>query len=249
MTDKSMIEKFREEFFEKTNLNNVSPAGRESGAAQPSMILMEDAKTPRISLPEPDFFEDVNVNFLELVEMRTTVRKYKSDEPLTLKNLSYLLWCTQGIKMVLPDGYTRRNVPSAGGSHPFETYLLLQNVEKLDRGLYRFLPLEHKLIKITADKDKISEIEAAFLNRPMILDSSATFIWAADMKRTEHKFAERACRYVMMDAGHVCQNMYLAAQTINYGCCAIGHFDDELLNKALGFDGDLVAVYAATVGR
>lgn len=244
-----MNKTFRGEFMDRTGLNNMSASGRELKEKQPLPFLPADESIERIKLPEPDFFEDVNVNFLELVEMRTTVRKYTSNEPMTLKELSYLLWCTQGIKAVMPDGSTRRNVPSAGATHPFESYLIINKVEGLTPGLYRFLPYEHALIAVNRETAKMEELFAAFLNRPMIPTSAVTFIWAADMRRSEYKFSERACRYVMLDAGHICQNLYLAAQTINYGCCAIGHFDDELLNRALNIDDDNFVVYAATVGR
>ncbi len=245
-----MEQNFCLEFMKKTSLGNVSPSGRERKNERPPVLLGADEAAERVKLPEPELFADVNVNFLELVETRTTVRKYTPAPPMTLKELSYLLWCTQGIKMVASDGYTRRNVPSAGATHPFETYLLVNCVEDLAQGLYRFLPYEHTLICDSKEAAKKEELEAAFLHRPMIPESIVTFIWAADMRRSEHKFSERACRYVMMDAGHVCQNLYLAAQTIRYGCCAIGHFDDDLLNKALKIDGEnFFAVYAATVGR
>lgn len=244
-----MDKAFRLEFMERTSLENVSASGRELKEQPPLPFLPADESVARIKLPEPDFFEDVEVNFLELVEMRTTVRRYTVQEPMSLKELSYLLWCTQGVKMTMPDGSTKRNVPSAGATHPLETYLLINRVEGLTPGLYRFLPYEHTLVAVNCEAAKIEELAAAFLNRPMIPDSAVTFIWAAVMPRSEYRFAERACRYILLDAGHICQNLYLAAQTVQFGCCAIGHFDDARLNQALELDEDTCVVYAATVGR
>ena len=202
-----------------------------------------------IRLPEPDLLDDHEVSFLELIECRATIREYK-DTPLTMKELSYLLWCTQGVKMMPSPYVTRRNVPSAGARHAFETYLYIDRVEGLRPGLYRFLALGHVLMEIDVSDGIKEKLGEAFYHRPAFENSAITFIWAADYQRMEYQFGVRSLQYLFIDAGHVCQNLYLSAYTIGTGVCAAGAFDDELLNSALKIDGDNdFAVYAAHAGK
>lgn len=201
-----------------------------------------------VTLPEPDFFPDVPVNFLEMVELRASVRKYQPDEKIPVKELSYLLWCTQGVKMALPNGGSMRNVPSAGARHALETYLFVQRVDGLKPGFYRFLPFDHALLPLTDIEQEA--FLAAFPRRKMIEGSAVTFVWTAVRERMTYLFGPRAYRYLFLDAGHVCENLYLAAQTVKTGVCAVGSFDDAMLNKALNIDGrEEFAVYAATAGK
>ena len=95
---------------------------------------MCEMKGDIVRLPEPDLLPDKEINFLELIELRASRRQY-TEEPLTKAELSYLLWCTQGVKMVCEGGGTLRNVPSAAALHPLTTLLYLQNVEDVPAGL------------------------------------------------------------------------------------------------------------------
>ncbi len=202
-----------------------------------------------IPLPEPELFPDVPVNFLELIELRVTVRKY-SGEPLSIKELAFLLWCTQGVKMERARNGSVRNVPSAGSRHAFETYLYIQHVKGIKPGLYRYLAFEHALVlERYAEKMDNSFIEA-FRPKNMTANCAVVFIWGAVLKRMTNMFGSRAYRYLFLDAGHVCQNLYLAAQAVKLGVCAIGAYSDDKLNTALKLDGkEEFVVYAATVGK
>ncbi|MEG6586368.1 SagB/ThcOx family dehydrogenase [Dendrosporobacter sp. 1207_IL3150] len=237
------------EFMLRTRYAYLEGTGQSQGHTQPELELPFDSTGNIIKLPEPDLLPDTNVNFLELVEMRSTSRKY-SDEPITLANLSQLLWCTQGVKLVMPDSATFRTVPSAGARHAFETYLLVNNVEGLKPGLYRFLAIDHKLIEITTADNITDEVTAALLNQQQVKKSAVTFIWTAVTARMTWRYGERGYRYLHLDAGHVCQNLYLTARILNCGACAIAAFDDEQINQILGIDGqEQFVIYAATVGK
>lgn len=202
-----------------------------------------------INLTEPGLLDDVPVNFLETVELRASVRRY-NDEPLSFKEMSFLLWCTQGVKMGTPQGTTLRNVPSAGARHALETYLFIQRVEGLETGLYRFLALGNALLPIETGAEVADKLLPCFMGQPMIRASAVTFLWAADFKRMAYRYGRRSARFVFLDAGHVCQNLYLAAQATGIGVCAVGAFYDEALNGALGLDGENeFVVYGATVGK
>ena len=202
-----------------------------------------------ISLPDPGGFSERLVNFLETVELRGSVREY-TGEALTMEELSYLLWCTQGVKMMLPNGITKRTVPSAGSVHEFTTYLYIDRVKDLAPGLYMFHAENHELVFL-ANKEEIEEsVLTGFKNEALVKTSAATFMWAANLTKMEERFSNRGLRYLFLDAGHIAENLYLAAETLNLGVCAIGAFYDDALNAALALDGSKEAVlYAASVGR
>ena len=237
---------FTKFFLLETSLENIKPHINEP---KPAVEKQPAADAKIIPLPEPGLLPDVPVNFLELAELRASVRQY-NEASISLQQLSFLLWCTQGIKMVLPEGITIRNVPSAGASHAFETYLLIQRVDGLEPGLYRFLAVDHALEAIKPGDNIIDEVYPFFTSKKMVQTSAVTFLWAADYKRMAYKYSMRAIRYLYLDAGHVCQNLYLASYVQKLGACAIGSFYDDALNSYLGFDGENdFVVYGASVGK
>ena len=204
-----------------------------------------------ISQPEPELLQDSHVNFLELIELRTTQRQY-SNQSLTMQELSYLLWCTQGVKMPMTNGGSKRTVPSAGARHAFETYLYIQRVEGLEPGFYRFLAFEHALVRVEEiSADQAEEFLSAFSTKPVIAGSAVTFLWVAEADRMLYQYGFRGIRYLYLDAGHVCENLYLAAESLHMGACALGAFDDKKLNAVLKLEknaGEFV-VYAAAIGK
>ncbi|MFZ5986214.1 MAG: SagB/ThcOx family dehydrogenase, partial [Bacillota bacterium] len=182
-------------------------------------------------------------------ENRRSIRKYK-DIPISMEELSYLLWCTQRVKELIPGKATFRTVPSAGARHPFETYLLINNVNGLEPGLYRYIALKHKLIPEKMDEDIADRVTKACLDQRFIKTSAVTFIWAAIPFRAVWRYSERAYRYIHLDAGHVCQNLYLSAEDIDCGVCAIAAYLDDEINNLLGLDGENgFVIYIASLGK
>jgi SagB-type dehydrogenase family enzyme len=202
-----------------------------------------------IPLPPPG---EISVPPLELrsaIESRRSVRQY-SREPLSLQELAYLLWCTQGIALRHEPYATFRNVPSAGGRHAFETYLLANNVSGLEPGLYRYLAFSHRLMATEISPGISDRVMDACLGQAIVGESAVTFIWSCVIYRMAWRYSERAYRLVHLDAGHVCQNLYLAAVQLGCGVCAIGAFDDELMAGLLGIDGvQEFVIYCATAGK
>ena len=218
------------------------------GLPSPSLQLSYDTRKTLIDLPDLKEMQLESTPILKAVKDRRSIRRY-SIQPLTLKELSLLLWCTQGVKEVM-DSVTLRTVPSAGARHAFETYLLVNRVQGLQPGLYRFLAIEHKLMEVNLDPQLADEVTKACLNQGFVKTCAVTFIWTAIPYRMVWRYGERGYRYLHIDVGHVCQNLYLAAETMGAGACAIGAFDDEALNNALGIDGkEQWAIYLATVGK
>ena len=140
--------------------------------------------------------------------------------------------------------------PPPGVGHAFETYLQINRVRGLEPGLYRYLAFSHRLLLIDPDPGMADCLADACLGQAMVRDSAVTFIWSCVIYRTAWRYSERAYRLVHLDAGHVCQNLYLAAEQIGCGVCAIGAFDDEIMAGLLGIDGtEEFVIYCATVGN
>jgi len=236
-------------FLEQTKYHNLETSPQKLGEPLPALEL-EVAKTiERINLPDFKIIPLSEQNIIALIEKRETLRNYKADG-LLLEELTYLLWGTQGVKTITDYPVTRRTVPSAGSRHPFETYLLVNRVERLEPGLYRYLALEHKLAQLPTAEDIKEKLTRACLQQDHVRNSAVTFFWVAIPIRTIWRYCQRGYRYMFLDAGHVCQNLYLMAESINCGVCAIAAYDDDLVNQALGLDGKtLFTIYIATLGK
>jgi SagB-type dehydrogenase family enzyme len=217
----------------------------------PAPPLEKPHRQDHLTIPPPKP-EEIHVPLLDLraaIETRRSVRHYDRD-PLTLGELAFLCWSTQGIVEVKAPYYTLRNVPSAGGRHAFETYLLINRIGGVQPGLYRYLAFSHSLIPVDTQKGVMDRVMAACLGQAFVRSSAVTFIWSAVIYRMAWRYSERAYRLVHLDAGHVCQNLYLAGEQIGCGTCAIGAFDDQQMADVLGIDGEEeFVIYCATVGR
>ncbi|MEJ6952375.1 SagB/ThcOx family dehydrogenase [Natronospora cellulosivora (SeqCode)] len=238
------------EFMEKTKYQNMKEESpQEKGVEQPPLQKPYEDGLELIDLPEPTDLELENINLKDLFEQRRSLRSY-SDQELSQEELSYLLWMTQGVKKEVKDKATFRTVPSAGARHAFETYLLINNVDGLDNGIYRYLAIEHKLLPYKFE-DKITEkVVEACLKQKFVGESAITFIWVADVERMTWRYQERSYRYLHLDAGHVCQNLYLASESIDAGVCAIAAYSDDAINELLEIDGqNEFVIYMATVGK
>jgi len=237
------------DFVMKTRLPSPEISDQAQGLPQPSLEAPTDPSQPPIDLAFPDKIAVPPLDLREAIEGRHTVRQY-ADEPLSLDELSYLLWCSQGVKAITDRPVTKRNVPSAGSRHAFETYLLVNDVEDLQPGLYRFLAIKHKLATVDLAGDMTKRVYQASLVQEQIKTCAAMFIWAADAYRMTWRYIQRGYRYLFLDAGHACQNLCLSAISIGCGVCPIGAFHDEEINTLLGLDGkEQFVVYAATVGK
>jgi len=184
---------------------------------------------------------------IDVIRRRRSRRKY-SEDPLTIDELSFLLWATQGISSA--GGDQLRTVPSGGARHPFETYLVLNKVMGFDPGLYRYLPLDHKLCFIQADGEMNNRLAEACHGQGFIKTSAVAFIWTVIPYRSEWRYDVVAHKMIAIDAGHLCQNLYLSSESIGAGTCAIGAYDQAKMDSFLGVDGeDEFAIYVGSVGK
>jgi SagB-type dehydrogenase family enzyme len=185
-------------------------------------------------------------SIIDVFSKRRSIRKYKN-EAIGFEELSYLLWATQGVRENHKN-YSLRTVPSAGARHCFETYLFISRVEGLEQGLYRYLPLDNKLGLVSSEPDLEVKLNYAMLNQNF--DSAVTFIWTAIPYRMEWRYSIVSHKMIAIDVGHVCQNLYLASESIGCGCCAIGAYAQDKMDVILKVDGEEeFSIYMATVGK
>lgn len=177
-------------------------------------------------------------------------RRHYTAGPLSLDELAFLLWSTQGVRAELHEAAVLRTVPSAGCRHPFETYLAVMRVDGLEPGIYRYLPLDHSLVVEREIVNLPAHLTAAARGQCFTGRAAVTFIWTAIPARTEWLYGEASYKVIALDAGHLCQNLYLACEAIGAGTCAIAAYNQALLDELLGVDGDEeFGVYMAPVGK
>ena len=252
MNDDRTIRNNRE--FLKDNLRkqiDFSQTDQWQGVPAPPVQEPFDPDAPRITLPGPDEWRQcvTRPDLVAAITNRVSHRTYTST-PLTLDELSFLLYSTQGIKSLPNPLVSLRTVPSAGARHSFETYLVVRNVEGVEQGLYRYLAVESELPFLGEINHVEERLTAATLGQKFVSWGAVTFIWACVPYRMEWRYGAAAHRVILMDVGHVCQNLYLACEGIEAGTCAVAAYDQELVDALIGVDGeDQFAVYLAPVGK
>jgi SagB-type dehydrogenase family enzyme len=215
------------------------------GIPSPPLEQPVKKKTKTVNLPDRSTWAGIpELDITAAIGNRKSRRVYTT-ESLSIDELAYLLWCTQGMR-----NNPFRNVPSAGCRHAFETYLAVLNVEGIVPGMYRYLPLSHQLSFEFSDEMLAKKMVTASLGQSYPGKAAVTFIWVAVPYRMEWRYGLAAHKVIAIDAGHVCQNLYLACETINAGTCAIAAYDQEEMDELLGIDGENeFTIYLAPVGK
>ncbi len=173
---------------------------------------------------------------------------------MTIEELSYLLWATQGISGTNKAGLTLRTVSCSGATHTFETYLFIMRIEGITAGIYQYLPVEHKLLFMFELAEIDQKIDEITLEQPFVPNfakkAAVVFAWSRTPYRSEWKYDVSAHKKILIDIGHVCQNLYLASESVGAGACAIGIYDQKLIDEILELDGEEEFVlYLAAVGK
>lgn len=192
--------------------------------------------------------------FSVLLENRCSRRSYDGT-PLTLEELSFLLWAAQGVKTV-NEYRTLRTVPSGGARHPLELYVFVNNVEGLKPGLYHYLALENRLERLGCRANQADQLTYALSGQEFAGNAPVCLIWTAVPYRSEWRYDEHGHKDILLDAGHSCQNVYLACEELKLGCCALAAYDQEALDELLGLSSEPTdskeaefAIYACCAGR
>lgn len=229
--------------------NNGLLTDQRKGLPQPALVKPYPPDSEKISLIPPTEFHIGNTPLIEAITKRRSHREF-SERNLNLEELSFLLWATQGVHQFIRNGTaTRRTVPSGGARHPFETYVFTQKVSGLKVGLYRYLPVEHQLLQFSCAPELSHQIQEACY-QSFVGQSAVVFIWTAIPYRTEWRYSFLAHKVIAQEIGHVCQNLYLASESIDAGTCALGTYNQETIDKIIDVDGDNeFTIYIAAVGK
>ena len=186
----------------------------------------------KIELPPLKPIETLTLN--EIFKTRKSIRRY-IDKPLKIEKLSHLLWASTGIQRK-ERGMEFRTVPSAGALYPIETYLVINNVQDLEPGIYHYSVKSHCLEELKTG-DYSMEIARAALGQLYAAEANVVFVWTSIFYRTKWKYRQRAYRYIYLDAGHIAQNLALTATGLGLGTCEIGALFDDVTNEILDIDG------------
>ena len=220
------------------------------GVPRPDAIKVRSGEI--ISLPAIGTLKMPEMPLAKAIEQRRSVRKY-SAVPLKQEELSFLLWASswaRDFRSTEQMEITFRNVPSAGSRHPLETFLDIRRVEGIKPGLYYYHPVKHCLILYDDSPEIATKIYEGCMFQEMIPTAAVNFILTAVPYRTVWRYGQRGYRYLYLDAGHIGQNIHLAAEAIDAGACMIGAFLDEAMNDAIGLDGiEEFVIYIASVGK
>ncbi len=232
-------------YLQETKYGVGTPLSDDLGPIQRPSLLKAYPEAPKISLPDPDF--SPKANLWECLARRRSLRDYKPKH-LSLKELSNLFWATQGITLT-STRFFYRAAPSAGALYPIETYLMINWVEGVEKGIYHFDVAGFQMETI-ASGDFSEDMTKAALGQSMVRRAALLFVWTAVILRSMWKYRNRAIRYIFMDVGHICENLQLAAAALNIGCCPIGAFYDDQINRLIEVDGEEeTAIYLASVGK
>lgn len=197
-----------------------------------------------IPLPNPQL---ETLTLAECLKKRKSVREY-AQKPISKEQLSFLLWAQNGMREA-KRGFIFRTAPSAGGLYPVETYVQVNDVEGIHPGIYHYDVIGHQMEEIVTG-DFRREISYACLEQEMCGEAQAVVAWSAIFARSKWKYRDRAYRYIYLDAGHIAQNLALAAVSIGLATCQIGAFFDDEVNKIFCLDGNEESViYLSTVGH
>jgi SagB-type dehydrogenase family enzyme len=210
--------------------------------ARPAPPPGADRENSRVKLPEAA--RDGRLSLEQTLARRRSVRSY-APAPLTLRDVSQLLWAAQGIS---EPRCGLRTAPSAGATYPLETLLVAGQVDGLAPGVYRYRPAGHELEKVLAGDARAALADAA-LGQEFVAAAPASVVFAAVFERTAQRYGARAGRYVPMEAGHAAQNLCLQAVALDLGTVVVGAFRDEQAAAALGLPADEKPLYIVPVGK
>ncbi len=213
----------------------------------PENSVPEDAKI--IKLPSPKRIKFPEVSARDALEHWEPV-EFFSRSSMTLKELSFLLWCMQGVKTVRDRETVIRNVPSSGRRYPINTYFVAGEVEGIPTGLYQYIPSKHQIALLREDSDLPFAMGTASMNFKMITRAPVTFIWTAVPYRSVWALGNRGYRSVMIEAGHICQALIMASASIEYIVHPIDLFHDAMIIQLTGIDPESEwPLYIAAVGK
>ena len=213
------------------------------------VLFVTDNSQLTYVLPSPE--TEGSMSLEEALESRRSRRNFQ-DKELSAEQLSQILWAAYGITDPESDNPSlrggRRTAPSAGALYPLEIYVVVGNVTGIQAGVYKYVSEGHKIIR-TIDNDIREDLSAASLDQAMIRDAPVIVLYCAVFSRIADRYGERGReRYAYIEIGHSAQNIYLQAEALGLGTCAIGAFTDSSVIDLLGLPDEEVPLYLMPVG-
>ena len=217
-----------------------------------------------IKLPHPQLKSKVSLE--EAIAKRRSVRKYTT-EPLTLVQVSQILWSAQGVT----GAGKLRAAPSAGATYPLEIFAFIgkqgvlasrssdpeeserektakQSQEELQAGIYHYEVSNHSLVSHLPG-DLRRDLARAALDQGFIANAPMDIVICALYPRTSYRYGRRGERYVHMEVGHVGENIHLQAVALGLATVEVGAFDDEEVRKVLGLEEQIKPLYIMPIGK
>lgn len=237
---------FGDDYQRLTKHNRQTLRGRElDWENMPESYKRYPAELQRFELPKPDLSDGGPL--FQVMARRRSVRSF-AGRALAAKLLSQLLWAAQGITLNTGP-YQFRTAPSAGALYPVETYVLVNRVDGFEPGIYHYGVQEH-VLTLLREGDFSRVLARAVLGQGMVEKAAVVFAWSALVRRGTWKYEQRAYRYFYLDAGHIAQNVALAAVSLGLGSCQIGAYFDDEVNAVLQLDGEKeTALYLTALGH
>ena len=218
--------------------------GRLDWASKPA-VHKRYPSAPKIPLSCPETTGGAPI--WDVLRERRSVRRFQ-EEWMSRAELSQLLWAAQGVTQAR-QGFGLRTAPSAGALFPVETYAVIHTVEDIEPGVYHYAVETHELEQLQTGEFRTAVARAA-LDQEMAYWANVVFIWTAVFERSKWKYRQRAYRYIYLDAGHIVQNVALAAVALGLGSCQIAALYDDEANAILNVDGvEESTIYMTVVGR
>ncbi|MBN1212024.1 MAG: SagB/ThcOx family dehydrogenase [candidate division Zixibacteria bacterium] len=218
-------------FHRETGYDEYGAVGKNISFGENKPLYKEYPGAKKTKLPQPSF---AGPSLEQVIRARKSVRTF-SDRTVGFEHLAQLLLSADGLTHQLSQ-YDLRAAPSGGALYPIEIYVIITNVEGLDMGLYHFRVADSSLELVKAGHFN-KEIHEAANEQSAVGNSPLTVILTSRFERSTRKYADRGYRYIYMEAGAICENIYLQVTSLGMGTVAVGAFNDRWLNELLEIDG------------
>jgi SagB-type dehydrogenase family enzyme len=237
------------DFIKGTRYPDFSTPDLILGKPEPAIELPVPKGAKITKLPNPKRIKLPDMSVREAIE-RWEPPGFFARSSITLKELSFLLWCTQGFRKIVAEHIVLRNTPSSGSRYPIETYFVAGEIEGLETGLYRYIPSSHSVVTLREDSDLPFAMGTASMNFKVVTRSAVTFLWVATPYRSTWALGNRGYRSVLIEAGHICQALIMAAGCIGCDVLPIDLFHDEIMMQLADLNPETQwPVYVGAVGR
>jgi SagB-type dehydrogenase family enzyme len=237
------------EFLEKTKYPDFSTVDMILRKPEPEREIPVPEGAQVIRLPNPKQKKYTDVSVAEALE-QWEPEAFFSRSAMTLQELSFLLWCTQGYRNTKENDVALRNVPSSGLRYPIETFFVAGEVDELETGLYRYLPHSHQIVVERVDSTLPFAMGTASMNFKLITRAAVTFLWVGLPYRSTWALGNRGFRSVLIEAGHICQALIMASSCIGWRVHPIDLFHDQMMIQLANLNPDTQwPLYVGAVGK